>query len=81
MHHGLDWPITNERCITVQRFSQAFTNVTLRAQQSFQKKEHASVWFVLNAFVKDQWKIITGKRIKGISRGLGVNLAAVNVVK
>ena len=40
-----------------------------------------SVWFVLNAIVKDQWKIITGNSIKGISRGLSVNLAAVNVAK
>ena len=44
-------------------------------------KKHVNVCFVLNAFVKKQWNIITGKSIKRISRGLSVNLAVVNVEK
>ena len=53
----------------------------IKTQRNSQKKKHANVCFVLNAFVKKQWKIITGKSIKRISRGLSVNLAVVNVEK
>ena len=81
IQHGKHCSITNERCITVQMFAQAITNTKLKAQQNLQKKKHANVSFVPNAFVKKQWKIITGKIMKRISCGVSVNLAVVNVEK
>ena len=59
--------------------AQAVTSRKLKTQQNMQKKKHANVCFVLNAFVKKQWMIITGKSIKRISRGLSVEFAVVNV--
>ena len=69
---------TNERCITVHMFAQAVTNTKLKTQQNLQKKRHENVYFVLNAFVKKKWKIIIGKSIMRISRGLSVKFTVVN---
>ena len=55
MQHGKDCSLTNERYITVQMFTQAFTNTKLKTQQNLQKKKQANVCFALDAFAKKQW--------------------------
>ena len=67
IQYGKDFSITNERCITVQsRYEYEIKNKTLLAEE-----KACNVCCILNAFLKKQWKIITGKSIKRIKCKLG----------